>query len=169
MQTFQQIKPEDFEHSPFKLIGKEWMLISAAKDGKVNGMTASWGGLGVMWGKNVAFTVIRKSRYTKEFVDSADTFSLTFFDRKEYGKMLSYMGTVSGRDEDKINKSGLTVAYKDATPYFEEANKVILCKKMFCQPLTPDHFLSGSIDAEWYKDKDYHDLYISEVTDILVR
>jgi flavin reductase (DIM6/NTAB) family NADH-FMN oxidoreductase RutF len=83
--------------------------------------------------------------------------------------MLSYMGTVSGRDEDKIKVSGLTVAHSGNTPYFEEANKVLICKKLSCQPLSPENFIDGSIDSEWYKDKDYHDLYIAEVTDILVR
>ncbi|MGE4268293.1 MAG: flavin reductase [Deferribacterales bacterium] len=169
MQTFQQIKPEDFNQSPFRIIGKDWMLVTAEKDGRANSMTASWGGLGVMWGKNVAFIVVRKSRFTKEFVDGADTFSLTFFDRKQYGKMLGYMGTVSGRDEDKIAKSALTVAHRNGTPYFEEAEKVIICRKLFCLPLTPEHFIDSSIDNEWYKDKDYHDLYIAEVTDILIR
>ena len=76
----------------FDMIGKQWMLVGAAKDGKVNAMTASWGGLGVMWGKNVAFVFIRQTRYTKEFVDNGDTFSLSFFG-DDQRKMLNYMGT----------------------------------------------------------------------------
>jgi hypothetical protein len=75
-----EIKPELIEQNPFKLIGQDWMLITAEKDGKVNTMTASWGGFGVMWAKNVAYIVMRPQRYTKEFVDNSDTFSLTFFD-----------------------------------------------------------------------------------------
>ena len=82
----------------FDMIGKQWMLVGAAKNGKVNAMTASWGGLGVMWGKNVAFVFIRQTRYTKEFVDNGDTFSLSFFG-DDQRKMLNYMGTVSGRDD----------------------------------------------------------------------
>lgn len=78
MSKFIEIKPEEFKESPFQLIGKDSMLITAERDGKVNTMTAGWGGLGVMWGKNVVYAVIRPQRYTKGFVDASDTFSLTF-------------------------------------------------------------------------------------------
>jgi len=169
MKTFQTVKPEDFDYSPFRLIGKEWMLITAEKDGKVNSMTAAWGGLGYMWNKSAAFAVIRKSRYTKELVDGSDCFSLTFFDKEKYGKMLGYMGSVSGRDEDKVKGAGLTVAHHEGIPYYEEASKVLLCRKMSCQQLVPESFIDESIDQQWYADKDYHDLYIGEVLEILVR
>ena len=98
------IKPEELEKNVFHMIGKEWLLVTAEKEGKVNTMTASWGGLGVMWGKNVAYIVLRPQRYTKEFVDAGETFSLSVLD-EEYRKTLSYLGTVSGRDEDKITKA----------------------------------------------------------------
>ena len=78
--------------NPFEKIGSQWMLITAEKDGKVNTMTASWGGVGVLWGKDVATVYIRPQRYTKEFVDAADTFRLTFFDgecKKEMGYLPS--------------------------------------------------------------------------------
>ena len=74
--------------NPFEKIGSQWMLVTAEKDGKVNTMTASWGGVGVLWGKDVATVYIRPQRYTKEFVDAADTFTLTFYDgesKKEMG------------------------------------------------------------------------------------
>jgi len=169
MEAFQKVTPETFDHSPFQMIGKDWMLITAEKDGKVNTMTAAWGGLGVMWGKNAAFAVIRKSRYTKEFVDGADGFSLTFFDKEKYGKMLGYMGSVSGREADKIKESELTVEHYEGIPYFAEASKVMLCKKMCCQPIESQSFTDEEIDDKWYSDKDYHDLYIGEIVDILVR
>ena len=92
----------------FDMIGKQWMLVGAEKQGKINAMTASWGGLGVMWGKNVAFVFIRETRYTKEFVDNEETFSLSFFG-EEKREMLGYMGKISGRDEDKIEKSNLQI------------------------------------------------------------
>lgn len=167
MNHFQTINADMFEYSPFRIIGKDWMLITAKKDEKVNCMTASWGGMGVMWNKNVVFIVVRKSRYTKEFLDASDSFSLTFFDRKKYGKMLNFMGTVSGRDENKIEKCGLTVTYFDGIPYFNEAAKVILCKKMCRQPIQPDSFFLKEIDERWYPDQDYHDLYIGEIVEIL--
>ena len=67
MSEYAIVAPEDFDQSVFRLIGKEWMLVTAKnQEGKVNTMTASWGGFGVMWGKNVAVTVLRPQRYTKE-------------------------------------------------------------------------------------------------------
>ena len=166
MANLQAIDPKDFLVSPFKLIGQDAMLIAAEKDGRCNAMTASWGGLGVMWRRNVAFTVIRPQRFTKEFVDSADTYSLNFFPSGNE-KMLNYMGSASGRDEDKIAKAGLTVERDGATPYFGGVKAVMLCRKLFAQPYRPEFFVDMTIDPELYAKKDYHTLYIGEVTKIL--
>ncbi len=167
MSEFKKIDPLELNESPFRKIGKDWMLIAAEKEGRVNAMTASWGGMGVLWGKNVAFVFIRKSRFTKEFVDSSETFSLSFFDHEKNAEMLGYMGRVSGRDEDKVAKCGLTVNHAESTPYFDEAEKVILCRKMAVVPITADNYLDSAIDGKWYADKDYHDMYIAEITEIL--
>jgi len=168
MTKFNEIKPELFEQSPFKLIGKDWMLITAEKDGKINTMTASWGGFGVMWAKNVAFIVIRPQRYTKEFIDNSDTFSLTFLDNS-HRSTLSYLGTKSGRDEDKIKNSHLTVLHTDGVPYFEEATTAILCKKLYAQEYKPESFIGQELNEKMYPDGDYHTLYIAEITKILVK
>ena len=165
---FKEIRPEEFNFSPFKLIGKDWMLITAEKEGKVNTMTASWGGLGVMWNKNVAYIVIRPQRYTKEFVDSSDSFSLTFFD-DNFKDILSYLGTKSGRDENKIEKSNLTVIYDDNIPYFNEANISIFCKKLFAQEYKPESFIVQDLNEKNYPNADHHTLYIGEITKILVK
>uniref|UniRef100_A0A7C5P709 Flavin reductase family protein n=1 Tax=Thermodesulfobium narugense TaxID=184064 RepID=A0A7C5P709_9BACT len=167
MNKFQLIDPDLFDFSPFRLIGKDWMLITAEKEGKINSMTASWGGLGVIWGKNCAFIFVRRSRYTKEFIDGSDGFSLSFFDHEKYKKLLTYMGSVSGRNEDKISKSGLTISHYEGIPYYDEASKILICKKMYCQPICPENFIFKEIDDKWYKDKDYHDLYIGEIIAIL--
>ncbi|KNF07651.1 putative flavoredoxin [Gottschalkia purinilytica] len=167
MNNFYEITPEEFDKSPFKIIGDDWMLVTAKKDDKVNTMTASWGGLGVMWKRNVAYIVVRPQRFTKEFIDESDTFSLTFFD-KSFKKQLGYLGTVSGRDEDKISKSNLSVIYFNDTPYFNEANLAIICKKLYAQEYDPKCFIDKSIE-ELYPEKDYHTLYIGEVTKILVK
>ena len=119
MNSFKVVKTKEASMDAFDLKNK-WMLVTAAKsDGSVNTMTANWGGLGIMWNKEVAYVVIRPQRFTKEFVDGSDRFSLTFFD-KSFKKELSYLGTASGKDEDKINKAGLTTLYLVETPYFEE-------------------------------------------------
>lgn len=168
MTNFKEIKPEELNKSPFQIIGQDWMLITAEKENKANTMTASWGGLGVMWNKNVAFIVLRPQRYTKEFIDSSDTFSLSFLD-KSYRKQLSYLGSVSGRDEDKVSKSNLTVIYQDSTPYFEESNLVLICKKLYKQEFQPESFIVDGIDEKMYPDKDYHSMYIAEIVKVLVK
>ena len=157
-----KITPNNINENTFDLIGKDWMLITAKSDKGVNSMTASWGGLGVMWNKNVAYTVLRPQRYTKEFVDFADSFSLCFFD-DEYKKVLSYMGKVSGRDEDKIKNSGLTLRNINDVPYFEEAKLVLTCKKLFAQEFLPESFIEKDLVKAKYPNDDYHTLYIGEI------
>ena len=164
-----EILPKDLDKNVFNLIGNEWMLVAAQnEEGKVNAMTASWGGLGVMWGKNVCYVVIRPQRYTKEFVDNSEGFSLTFYaeDKKE---MLGYMGRVSGRDEDKIKNAGLTTIVEEGIPYFEEAKITMLCKKLFKQRLSENAVLDKEILDKWYPNEDMHYLYIAEIEKVLVK
>ncbi|WP_312701452.1 flavin reductase [Sedimentibacter sp.] len=168
MENYIEIKPEELNKSAFQMIGSDWMLITAEKDNKANTMTASWGGLGVMWHKNVSYIVLRPQRYTKEFIDSTDTFSLCFFDSK-YKKELSYLGSVSGRDEDKMSKTDLTLSHTDNIPYFEEADTIILCKKLFAQEFNPDSFIEKNLVEKNYPNRDFHTMYISEVLKVMVR
>lgn len=166
MSEFQVIKAEMFDYSPFRMIGKDWMLIAAESEGRVNAMTASWGGLGVIWNKNVAYIFVRDSRYTKELIDHSDVFSLTFFDHKENAKMLGYMGSVSGRDENKVEKMGLKVKHYEGVPYFEEARTVMICNKISRVPIQPE-FLPEEVKKACYANGDYHDMYIGEIVQIL--
>lgn len=163
MNEFKEISPDMIRKNPFQMIGKEWMLITAGDENKVNTMTASWGGLGVMYGKNVVFIVVRPQRYTKEFLDAEDTFSLSFLD-KEYKEILNYLGSVSGRAEDKIAKSGLTLDHFHNTPFFLEATNVLICKKLYVQQMNSDSILEERFKSTFYLNDDYHYLYIAEVT-----
>ena len=165
---FKTITAEELNDNVFKMIGNDWLLVTAEKDGKANTMTASWGSVGIMWGKPCAFVFIRPQRYTKEFVDTADTFSLTV-PGDEYRKVLNYCGTVSGRDEDKIAKSDLTLAHEGNTPYFEEGNVVLICKKLFAQELKEESFIDKSLIDKWYPSKDYHTMYVAEIEKVLVK
>ena len=169
MHSFQPIPPDLYELNAFKQIGQDWMLITAEKNGKPNTMTASWGGIGVMWNKNVAYIAVRESRYTKEMIDGSDTFSLSFLNHAEYKSALKYLGVVSGRDEDKIAGARLHIDYSKSTPYIDEANTVIICKKMCALPITEDSFTDEALDKFWYKDKDYHTIYIGEIIEFLAR
>ena len=167
MDNFIEIDPDSFNHSPFRMIGKDWMLIAAEKDGKTNTMTAAWGGMGVMWGKPVTFAVIRPQRFTKEFVDVASVFSLNFFDSEKHRDTLNYLGTASGRDEDKIAKAALTVGHADGAPAFAEAETIFVCRKLYAQPYDSACFIDASLDEKCYPGRDYHTIYISEVVRIL--
>lgn len=162
---WQKIAIKDFETQPFRLIGTQWMLITARHpDGRVNTMTASWGGLGIMWNKPVALIVIRPSRYTKEMVDAAEIFSLSFLPAA-YKKQLGYLGRVSGRDEDKIERSKLTLIDLDGAPAFAESELILTCRKAYRQVYDPAGFIDPSI-AENYPQRDYHTLYLAEVITI---
>ncbi len=168
MNQFYEISPEQIEKNPFTMIGKEWMLIGAESGDKVNAMTASWGGLGVLWHHNVAFCFIRPGRFTKTLMDQADRFSLTFFD-ESYRDTLNYFGKVSGRDEDKIKAQNLTVAHADGAPYFTEGNLVIICEKLYRGAILPEDLIDESIDSRHYPKKDYHDMYIGKIVKVLLR
>ena len=167
--SFQRVRPEDLTDNAFTLIGKDWMLVTAARpDGSLNTMTASWGGVGILWGKPVAFVFIRPQRYTKEFLDAEPAFSLSFLG-DEHRKALSYLGSVSGRNEDKMARCGLTPAREDGIPYFAEAHTALFCRKLFAQPYDPAAFLDKNIIDRQYPERDFHTLYIAEIVKALAK
>lgn len=168
MDKFNEVQAHKFSLNPFRLLSRDWMLITAGDEEKVNTMTASWGGFGEMWGKDVAFVVIRPQRYTKEFIEREEGFSLCFFD-DGFKDTLSYVGSVSGRSEDKIKKSNLNVKYYNGVPFFDEAKLVFICKKMYRTPLSEAGFLEESTNSTWYPNSDYHDLYIVEIQNVFRR
>lgn len=156
----------EFNDNPFKMIGKDWFLVTAGDKDQINTMTAGWGGLGVMWGKDVAFIVVRPNRYTREFIDKFDTFSLSFFD-ESYKKELLYLGSISGRQENKIQKSGLNVLRDDEIPYFKEAKTVMLCKKLYAQEMKEDCFADKELIEKWFPQKDFHIMYVGEILKVI--
>lgn len=166
MNGFKTLKPEEIGGNVFEKIGKEWMLLAAEKDGVVNMMTASWGGLGVLWGKPVAFAFLRPQRYTFEFVKAADTLSATFYN-ESFRDRLNLCGTKSGRDINKIKECGFTVLREGETPYFAESSLALILRKLYVQRLEPGCFIDESIDAGNYPNKDHHYMVISEITSVL--
>lgn len=165
---FKEIAVGELKFNPFTKIGKEWMLVTAGNEEGHNTMTASWGGVGVMWGKNVVSVYIRPQRYTKEFVDANDTFTLSFYD-ETYKKALSICGSKSGRDCDKEKEAGLTPYYVDGTTAFEEADMILVCRKQYHQDMAPEHFDVKENDEKWYPDHDYHTMYMAEIVKVLVK
>ena len=131
-------------------------------------MTASWGGVGVLWNKDIAFCVIRPGRYTYKFIEKADTFTLSFF-TGEYKKALTFCGTHSGRDCDKAKETGLTAAEtENGSVFFSEARLVLECKKIYFDDFNPVNFLDPEID-EHYPKKDYHRMFFGEIINVYIK
>ena len=167
MSNFKEIEINSFNENIFKLIGEKWMLITAGDQNKLNTMTASWGGMGVLWSKNVSFAFIRPQRYTFEFVEKNDYYTLSFYDDKKYRDELSFCGTNSGRDVDKVKEIAFTPVFEEA-PYFKEARLVFVCKKIYGQFMLPECFIDKSLESN-YPNKDYHKVFVGEIVRILVK
>ena len=165
-----QIDYKDMQFNPFNLIGGDWMLVTAGNEQTgCNTMTVSWGHLGCLWGHNdpSAVIYIRPSRYTKKFVDAEPYFTLSVLDGS-YKKQLAYLGSVSGRDEDKISKAGLTPVYADGAVYFKEAKMVLVCRKMYAQELKEEGFFYQETLDQSYPQRDFHTMYVGKIEKILV-
>ncbi len=162
--AFEEVDVKQLEFNPFEAIEDGWMLVTAGDETSFNTMTANWGGLGVLWGEPVATCYIRQSRYTKEFVDRGELFSLSFFEPGEHRRDLGYLGRVSGRDEDKVAATGLSPVTVGGVAAFAEASLVLVCRKQYAAYLGPEGFTDGgAIDAKHYGDGDYHTMYIGAV------
>lgn len=162
-----EMKAELLQENAFKVIGKDWLLLTAKKGDKVNTMTASWGGLGIMWNKEVAYIFVRPQRYTKEFIDASNHLSISVLPNS-FRKELGYLGKVSGRDEDKISNAKLTVKEYDGVPCFEEARLTLVCKKLYAQALKEECFFETELIDKCYPGKDYHIMYVVEIEKVLV-
>lgn len=167
--VLKNVEPEDIHENPFELIGDEWMLITAGPVEAFNTMTASWGALGVLWNKEVAFCVVRPVRYTYEFMERSNTFTLLFFD-SDYRTALELCGSRSGRDIDKAKEAGLTpvAGELDGTTTFAEARMVLECRKIYYTDIDPARFLDPGIDNN-YPQKDYHRMYVGEIVNCRTR
>ena len=168
MHTFQPYPIDLLQMNPFTKIGKEWALITAGDKNKFNTMTVSWGGVGVLWGKNVVYIFIRDSRYTKEFIDNGELFSMSFLS-EEYRDSLNYRGSHSGRDGDKFHNAALTPAFRHSIPYPDEANLILLCRKMAAVPIPEETFTDSQISPKWYSDHDMHTMYVGEIIEVAAR
>lgn len=164
---FVAINPTEITDNPFKLIGADWMLITAGDINSWNTMTASWGGLGFLWNKNTAFCFVRPSRHTYSFIENAKRFTLSFFDAS-YRKILNFCGSHSGRDYDKAAETGLVpIAGEEGIVYFEQARLVLVCEKLYTQDFDPARFLNPDLDAMNYPLGDYHRMYVGEILSCL--
>lgn len=164
---FEKIDPREIDGNVFRRIGDQWMLVTAGNRTGCNTMTASWGGLGVLWGEPVATAYVRPQRYTKEFIDREKYFSLSFYDEK-FRKELALCGAKSGRDIDKVKECNFTVEYGlGDTPYFAEAELVLICEKQYADELKPEKFIDTVAAVKWYPQQDWHTMYIGRIAEVL--
>lgn len=169
---FKEIPVSQLQINPMTMIAKQWMLVSAGTQEGYNTMTASWGHLGSIWGHGgglpTSVIFIRPQRYTKEFVDKEPLYTLSFFS-EEYKKQLGYLGSHSGRDEDKVASAGLTPLFGEGYPYFAEAELVLVCRKLYRGAIQPEGFLDPTIVDAYYPNRDFHDMYVGEIVKVLVK
>ena len=155
---------EDFSDNGFQWFRDAQLLASGNRE-KSNAMTIGWGGIGTLWGKTAMTVYVAEQRYTKQFMDTSEYFTVMTFG-VENSKVLTYMGTKSGRDGDKAAALGLHTAYTpNGAPYYTEAEMVIECKTMYAAPFDPKYFKS-EVPKNRYKNfpAGIHSMYIGEVT-----
>lgn len=170
---YDKIDVKDIPDNIVQLISEDWMLVTAGQESSFNTMTASWGGMGFIWEKPVSFITIRDGRYTYQFLEKEDSFTLSFF-TEEYRGALKICGSKSGRDTDKVKEAGLTPA---VTPSglmtFGEARLIVECKKMFVDPISPESFTADRkkqmVEDFYTKETALHTLFISEITNVWIK
>ncbi len=169
MDNYKKILPTELSENTTKLISEDWMLITSGNQEKYNTMTASWGGFGNLWNKNVTFIFVRPQRYTFEFLEKSETYTLSFFDHAKYKEALTICGTKSGRDVDKIQLAGLTPLIIDSNSIaFTEARIIVECKIVYSDFMKAE-LIDQSILKETYPNKDFHKMYIGEIINMWIK
>lgn len=163
---------KNFQLAPLYAIDQEWALLTAGVKEKFNTMTISWGGLGTIWNKPVVTVYVKPIRYTYEFMESNEYFTISFYDEK-YKRDLGILGSKSGRNLDKVALTKLTPEFLENTTSFKEAKLTIVCKKIYFQDLDINNIDTNSIPQSevdrFYKEEPMHRMYIGEVVDIIDR
>lgn len=166
-----KLSVKELSENFFEMIGKEWMLITAGTKDSFNTMTASWGGIGWLWNKPVAFVFVRPERYTYEFIEKYESFTLSFLG-EENKKIHAVCGSKSGRDTDKIKETGLKPIFtKQGNVLFEQARLSLECRILYADRIDAESFLDKDIISKWYGDThgDFHKMYIVEIENIWER
>lgn len=159
-----EIKPEEINDNLIKLIGHDWMLVTAGDKSDFNMMTASWGGAGFLWAKPVATIYVRPERFTHEYIEKTNRFTLTFFP-ESMRKTLALMGSESGRTYDKMQEPTLSpIELPSGQIAFDEACLILDCNILYKDTLNADKFIDKQPLENWYGEKGgLHDMYIAEI------
>lgn len=169
MQHFNSINPAEINDNVFKLLDKDWMLVTAGNLDDFNTMTASWGHLGILWNLPIAIAYIRPQRHTYGFATRYPDYTLSFF-TETYRPALQFCGTRSGRDTDKIAETGLTpIQTERGNVIFQEARMVFECRKIYEDDLKKKRFLVPEIAKKNYPKNDFHRFFMGEIINVLAR
>lgn len=169
MKEFKKITWEEIDGNIIKMIGTDWMLITAGKPGDYNMMTASWGSMGWLWEKPVSTIFVRPQRYTHIFTEREEYYTITFY-KEEYSEVLGKMGSVSGRNFDKMKYELLNpIETPNGSIAFKQAHLVVECKKLYSSEIEETKFIDQAVVSEKYPKKDFHTMYIGEITGVWIR
>ena len=160
---------ENKDYKVFELFNKRWALATAGVEGDYNTCTIGWGSLGSIWhGEHGAMPIatiyIHPDRYTLEFLQKYDHFTVSFFG-EEYRPALSYLGSHSGRDGDKVSAAGLTPVPMGESVTFREAELSFLCKKLYGAQFRRECF-APEINEGIYKNWEPHWMFIGGITEV---
>lgn len=165
LQGYKRIAPDKIPGNIIKMLSEDWMLITGGNGEKFNPMTASWGGLGYLYNKPVAFCFISPARHTYELMDKGDTYTLTFY-TETYREALNYCGNNSGKDKDKVKEAGLTpISTPSGSKAFSEAWMIIECRKMVSQTISIDAISDPQLKSQW-NGKPMHKMFIGEILNV---
>ncbi len=162
-----EISARELNGNFVKILSEDWALLTAGKSDDFNTMTVSWGGIGELWNKDVGFVFVRPQRYTFEFIEKNDFFTLSFFGG-EFKKQLGICGSKSGRDIDKMAETGFTPITIGESTGFEEAKVTVYMKKLAYQDMKPEGFIDPSIMGN-YANNDFHRIYVGEIVKVIVK
>ena len=155
----------EFTVDIFSKLDKEWALLAAGSVEDHNAMTISWGGMGTLWFKPVVTVYVKPCRYTYQFMNDNDYFTVSFYP-EEYKKALMLMGSKSGRDLDKDAASGLTIRDLGEAVTYEEAEVTLLCRKIYFQDMDPAN-MPQDVVKQHYTVEEPHRMFIGEVVEVI--
>ena len=165
-----EVTADVLEMNPFTAIGKDGFLITAGSTENFNIMTASWGSMGVLWGRNIVTLYVKASRYTHKFLEESEGFTCSFLE-PGMKDTLQWCGQHSGRENDKIAATGLVPEYILSPTgaeriTFKQASLVLSCTKVSVMQMEKSHLVVPELQNR-YKDGDYHTVYIGFIDKVL--
>lgn len=172
--SFVSINPKDIQENPIKLFGDDWAVVAAGTKDNFNELTVSWGALGDAWWDNmpIAIIFVSATRYTHKYLEENDTFSINVFP-PAYRKALAYIGSHSGKYENKAAATGLNVEFsQEGTPLFTDARLIIECKKIYSHDLDPTKFsetLIGNYAQKKFQGVVPHTVFFGKIVNCWIK